>query len=123
MCKVYHRYQFSIFEHVDSDNLRLNEIDFETDELRFHQRHGQNAIVSADGKTASRPSARGEFNDAIVMSNRPLADNEVFEVRIDKMVERWSGSIEAGRGTHLVTTDVTLGTDFAIIGWLSWSLG
>ena len=102
MCKVCsnsHLCQFSIVVHVDSDNLRLNEIDFETDELRFHQRHGQNAIVSADGRTASRPSARGEFNDAIVMSNRPLADNELFEVRIDKMVERWSGSIEAGRCT------------------------
>jgi len=50
-----------------------------------------------NGKTAARPNARGEFNDAIVMSNRPLKDNELFEVTIDKMVDRWSGSIEAGQ--------------------------
>jgi len=30
------------------------------------------------------------------MSNRPLKDNELFEVSIDKMVDRWSGAIEAG---------------------------
>ena len=59
--------------------------------------HGHNATISTNGKTASRPNARGEFNDAIVISNRCLKDNEVFEVQIDKMVDRWSGSIEAGR--------------------------
>lgn len=38
----------------------------------------------------------GEFNDAIVIANRPLKDGEVFEIVIERMVERWSGSIEAG---------------------------
>ena len=86
--------------------------------LRFHPRHGRNSIVSGDGRTASRPNARGEFNDAIVISSRPLHDNELFEVSLDNMVDRcshdvttelhtsqkltsplccrWSGSIEAG---------------------------
>ena len=67
------------------------------DDLRFHHRHGRNAHISHDGRTASRPNARGEFNDAIVMSSRPLRDNELFDVKIDKMVDRWSGSIEAGQ--------------------------
>jgi hypothetical protein len=31
------------------------------------------------------------------MSNRPLKDNELFEIIIEKMVDRWSGSIEAGK--------------------------
>ena len=31
-----------------------------------------------------------------VMSNRPLRDGELFEIQIERMVERWSGSIEAG---------------------------
>ncbi len=65
-------------------------------ELRFHQLHGGNIILSNVGKTATRPRAREEFNDAIVMSHRALKDNELFEVTIDKMVDRWSGSIEAG---------------------------
>lgn len=66
------------------------------DELRFHPRSGRNATIVGNGRSATRPNSRGEFNDAIVMSNRPLKDNELFEVSIDKMVERWSGSIEAG---------------------------
>ena len=66
------------------------------DRLRFHTRHGRNATVSVDGRTASRPNGRGEFNDAIVITSRPLKDNELFEVSLDKMVDRWSGSIEAG---------------------------
>ncbi|CAH1773995.1 unnamed protein product [Owenia fusiformis] len=66
------------------------------DDLLFHSLHGHNAEIVNRGKTAVRPNAYGEFNDAIVMSNRPLRDNELFEVRIDKMVDRWSGSIEVG---------------------------
>jgi len=56
--------------------------------------HGKNARISNNGVTASRPNARGEFNAAIVVSNRPLRDNELFEVIIEKMVDRWSGNIE-----------------------------
>ena len=68
----------------------------ETDELRFHHLHGNNATILNNGKTAARPNASGDFNDAIIVSNRPLRDNELFEVVIERMVERWSGSIEAG---------------------------
>ena len=28
--------------------------------------------------------------------NRALKDGEVFEIQLERMVERWSGSIEAG---------------------------
>ena len=72
-------------------------LDSVSDDLRFHHLHGRNATITNGGRTASRPNARGEFNDAIVMSNRPLRDNELFDVSIDKMVDRWSGSIEAGK--------------------------
>ncbi|PSN34666.1 Neuralized-like protein 4 [Blattella germanica] len=66
-------------------------------DLRFHHVHGKNARVSNNGLTASRPRAFGEFNDAIVISNRALREGEMFEVVIEKMVDRWSGSIEAGK--------------------------
>ncbi|CAG5120309.1 unnamed protein product, partial [Candidula unifasciata] len=66
------------------------------DQLKFHHFHGRNATVLHNGLTAARPNATGEFNDAIVMSNRPLRDGELFEVVIEKMVDRWSGSLEAG---------------------------
>lgn len=38
----------------------------------------------------------GEFNHAIVITNRPLKGGEMFEVKIETLVDRWSGSIEAG---------------------------
>lgn len=65
--------------------------------------HGRNARVSNGGRTASRPKALGEFNDAIVMSNRPLNEDEMFAVVIEKIVDRWSGSIEAGKVTFNVS--------------------
>ncbi|CAB0034689.1 unnamed protein product [Trichogramma brassicae] len=65
-------------------------------DLRFHHVHGRNARITNNGLTASRPRALGEFNDAIVIANRALRDGEMFEVVIDKMVDRWSGAIEAG---------------------------
>ena len=30
------------------------------------------------------------------MSNRPLRDGEIFEIVIERTVDRWSGAIEAG---------------------------
>lgn len=64
--------------------------------MRFHYVHGKNARITNNGLTASRPRALGEFNEAIVIANRALRDGEMFEVTIDKMVDRWSGAIEAG---------------------------
>uniref|UniRef100_A0A668AJ46 Neuralized-like protein 4 n=1 Tax=Myripristis murdjan TaxID=586833 RepID=A0A668AJ46_9TELE len=65
-------------------------------DLRFHQLHGTNAVITNGGRTALRQNCRSEFNDAIVISNRCLRDGELFEIIIQKMVDRWSGSIEAG---------------------------
>ncbi|KAG8006156.1 Neuralized-like protein 4 [Nibea albiflora] len=67
-----------------------------TNDLRFHQLHGTNAVITNGGRTALRQNCRSEFNDAIVISNRCLRDGELFEIIIQKMVDRWSGSIEAG---------------------------
>lgn len=97
-------------------------------DLRFHQLHGSNAVITNGGRTALRHNCRSEFNDAIVISNRSvpeplyshyptaclsrtsvtatfpgraLRDGELFEIVIQKMVDRWSGSIEAGRGASV----------------------
>lgn len=82
------------------DSLSIPDMDFsslaDTDYLMFHRLHGSNSAISNGGLTALRPNATGEFNDAIVISSRPLKDNELFEVVIERMVDRWSGSIEAG---------------------------
>jgi Neuralized. len=41
-----------------------------------------------------------DFNNGVVLTNRPLKPNELFEVRLDKMVTKWAGSIEIGVTTH-----------------------
>lgn len=64
--------------------------------MRFHHVHGKNARIINNGQTAVRPRPLAEFNDAIVFSNRPLRDGELFEVTLENMVDRWSGSIEIG---------------------------
>ena len=66
------------------------------DDIVFDYHHGNNAVILTGGKTAKRPNSHEEFNDAIVITNRPLKDDELFEVTIDQVVNRWSGSIEAG---------------------------
>ncbi|XP_072447616.1 neuralized-like protein 4 isoform X4 [Chiloscyllium punctatum] len=66
-----------------------------SNDLRFHHLHGNNAVITNGGRTAFRQNCRSEFNDAIVMSNRALREGEMFEILIQKMVDRWSGSIEA----------------------------
>ncbi|XP_063229643.1 neuralized-like protein 4 [Bacillus rossius redtenbacheri] len=90
-------------------------------DLRFHHVHGKNARVSNNFLTASRPRAFGEFNDAIVMSNRALREGEMFEVVIDKTVDRWSGSIEAGV-TAIRPEDLDFPSTMTDIGHDTWML-
>lgn len=47
-----------------------------------------------------------EFTDAVVLSNRSLKSNEMFAIAIDKIIEHWSGSIEAGK-CHLFKLGIT----------------
>ena len=35
-----------------------------------------------------------------ILPLRPLRDGELFELRIDRLVDKWSGSIEVGITTH-----------------------
>ena len=41
-------------------------------------------------------SCHGEFNSAVVLTSSPLKDDQLFEVKITKVVEKWAGSIEIG---------------------------
>lgn len=80
----------------DSDNSCLSNLTLSS-ELRFYHIHGRNARVSNNGLTASRSRTLGEFSNAIVMTNRPLKVGEMFQVQVDLLVNKWSGSIEAGK--------------------------
>ncbi|XP_076451881.1 neuralized-like protein 4 isoform X3 [Babylonia areolata] len=93
----------------------------DTDELKFHSLHGRNAAVINNGHTAVRTNDTGEFNDAIVMSSRGLRDNELFEVVIEKLVDRWSGSLEAGV-TMVKPEDIDFPSTMTDIQYDTWML-
>uniref|UniRef100_A0ABM5GQC4 Neuralized-like protein 4 n=1 Tax=Pogona vitticeps TaxID=103695 RepID=A0ABM5GQC4_9SAUR len=90
-------------------------------DLRFHHLHGNNAVITNGGRTALRQNCRSEFNDAIVISNRPLRDGELFEIIIQKMVDRWSGSIEAGV-TAIRPEDLEFPNTMTDIDYDTWML-
>lgn len=52
--------------------------------------------MSNGNRTAERRRPYDEFNNGVVMTHRPLLDGELFEIRLDRLVEKWSGSIEVG---------------------------
>ncbi|XP_049885757.1 neuralized-like protein 4 [Pectinophora gossypiella] len=70
------------------------------DRLRFHPRCGILVKLSNNNKSAERARPVDDYNNGVVMTHRPLYDNELFEIRIDKLVDKWSGSIEVGVTTH-----------------------
>lgn len=76
------------------------------DKLRFHARCGSLIKLTSNSRCAERRRPFDEFNNGIAMTHRPLRDNELFEIRIDRLVDKWSGSIEAGKKTKLVDSSV-----------------
>ncbi|XP_053378607.1 neuralized-like protein 4 [Mercenaria mercenaria] len=77
-----------------------NSADDEVERLCFHTRCGTHASVVNSGRTAHRPNALDDFNNGVVLTNRHVRPNEIFEVCIDKMVDKWAGSIEIGLTLH-----------------------
>lgn len=64
--------------------------------LCFHRTCGVNAIVEGGGRAANRGSPESEFNGAVCLTSRPLRDGELFEIEVNRVVSRWSGSLEMG---------------------------
>lgn len=50
------------------------------DKLRFHEKCGHLVKLSNNYRTAERRRPLDEFNNGVVMTHRPLKDNELFEV-------------------------------------------
>lgn len=55
------------------------------DRLRFHERVGTLVKLSNNARTAERRRPLDEFNNGVVMTHRPLRDNELFEVNINRL--------------------------------------
>lgn len=50
------------------------------DRLRFHERCGTLVKLSPNSRSAKRLRAFDEFNNGVVMTNRNVYDDELFEV-------------------------------------------
>lgn len=50
--------------------------------LRFHSRCGTLVKLSTNGRSAKRLRALDEFNNGVVMTNRSIFDDELFEVSV-----------------------------------------
>ncbi|XP_068632829.1 neuralized-like protein 4 [Battus philenor] len=70
------------------------------DRIRFHPRCGILVLLSNNNKSAERARPLDDYNNGVVMTHRPLYDDEIFEIRIDRLVDKWSGSIEVGVTSH-----------------------
>ncbi|XP_013133372.1 PREDICTED: neuralized-like protein 4 [Papilio polytes] len=73
---------------------------YNIDRLRFHHRCGVLVRLSHHNRTAERARPMDDYNDAVVMTSRPLHDDELFEIRIERLVHKWSGSLEVGVTNH-----------------------
>lgn len=62
----------------------------------FHSRCGNLARISNGARTAERRRPFSEFNNAVVISSSPLKEGLTFEIRVEKKVTTWSGSILLG---------------------------
>lgn len=52
-----------------------------TDKLRFHEHCGTMVKLTNGNRTAERRKPVDEFNNGVVMTHRPLLDDELFEVK------------------------------------------
>ncbi|XP_066930952.1 neuralized-like protein 2 [Clytia hemisphaerica] len=65
--------------------------------IRFHKEHGQNIRLSEDCTVASRTQS---FANALVFSQRPLEESEVFMVEITEHERGWAGNLRCGITLH-----------------------
>ena len=61
--------------------------------FRFHEACGQNIILKDDSTVALRNQS---FADAVVFSQRPLEENEIFLFEIEEHQKGWAGHLRCG---------------------------
>ncbi|KAG8226656.1 hypothetical protein J437_LFUL005742 [Ladona fulva] len=79
--------------------------------LRFHEKGGRNVVVTDGGMTAKRIREFDDEQNGGVLTNRALGSDEMFQVRIDRLIEAYSTSIGIGVTHHNLRT-----IDY--IGWM-----
>ena len=88
---------------------------------RFSETHGRLIALNEDRTGASRLNALTEFNHAVVVSEHPLEDDCLFEIEIEKITDRWSGSLEVGL-LSLAPPDLELPATLTDLNHHTWLL-
>lgn len=60
---------------------------------KFHESAGLNIQLDTGRTVATRCR---EYNNAVLMSDSPLENNEIFEICIQEVAREWSGSLKIG---------------------------
>lgn len=60
---------------------------------KFHESVGLNVQLNSDRTVATRCR---EYNNAILLSETPLENNELFEIAIQEVARQWSGCLRIG---------------------------
>lgn len=60
-----------------------------TDKLIFHEKTGSLIKLSNGRRTAERKRPLDEFNNGVVMTNRAIRDDEMFEVHVHTSTPPW----------------------------------
>ena len=95
----------------------------------FHSRAGPLAQITNEGLTATRKSPLGYFGNAVLIGAQPLEEGKMFEVRIEKTVHRWRGSVIIGCTTFRPEAVLLPTTSLATIdeskfvqdSWIFWA--
>lgn len=77
-------------------NSMTSENNTDQDRLKFHETCGPLVSLSCHNKVAERIRPMEEFNNAVILTHRSLRVNELFQIRIDLLIQKWSGSLEFG---------------------------
>ncbi|XP_046397403.1 neuralized-like protein 4 [Ischnura elegans] len=67
--------------------------------LKFHRRHGKNVVLLEDGRTAQKLDPDDSLN-AVTFTNRPLRNDEMFEVRLEKKIKKTNHVLGIGVVTY-----------------------
>lgn len=81
---VEHVVHEELSQRVDAGNYLSTENNSEQDKLHFHHNFGPLVKLSNNQRTAERRRPLEEFNNSIVLTHRPLRDDELFQVSITR---------------------------------------
>ena len=94
-----HSYYFrghSLSRNISSGSLQKERKTIKKMAGEFHSRHGSLIFLSNQNHSARRRNPATEFNNGLIFSKCALKGSEIYEVRIDRKISNWSGSLSIG---------------------------